>query len=724
MSDNELNCNHNHNEKHENENCHTHSHENCSCHSHSHNHNHKHSHSHENEKHEHHHEHHHDNLKCSCCHDDDDEHEHEEESKSVVIKRMIISAISLALAIFFEHFIIIANVQTQNIQIDFGKTIYLALYLISYLPIAKPVFHGAIKNIRKGNIFGEQFLMCVASLGAIFIGEYAEGVAVILLYTLGEFFQDYAVDKSRDSISALMDIRPEKANVIRNGKIESVLLDEIKIGEIIEVKPGERIGLDGKIIEGESFADTSALTGESVPRKIKVDDEVLAGFVNTNGVLKIKVTKPNSESAITRILNLTQKESKVKTRSEKFITRFSKVYTPIVCILAVFVAIFPSTILRLYYPQTFESLGGYQTFFYRALMFLVVSCPCALVISVPLSFFCGIGAFSKNGILVKGSNFIENLAKLKTVVFDKTGTLTKGIFSVSKIHAIEISENELLSLTALAESKSNHPIAKSILEEFEKTNKNCDFDNLISKIEEISGHGIRAIIKEENSEKCVLVGNAKLMKNENISDFVETEDAGTIVYVAVDSKFKGFLVISDEIKENSKSALEKLKKVGIQKNVMLTGDSERVAKAVADELKIDEIHANLLPENKVQEIEKIINSSSKKEKVAFVGDGVNDSPVLARADVGIAMGALGSDAAIEAADVVIMDDSLERLSKGIKIAKKTLAIVTQNIVFSLSIKVLIMILSALGITNMWVAVFGDVGVCFLAILNATRSFKN
>lgn len=709
MSDNELN--HNHNEEHEN----------CNCHSHSHNHNHNHSHSHENEKHEHH----HDNLKCACCHDDDDhEHEHEEESKSVVIKRMILSAISLALAIFFEHFIIIANVQTQNIQIDFGKTIYLALYLISYLPIAKPVFHGAIKNIRKGNIFGEQFLMCIASLGAIFIGEYAEGVAVILLYTLGEFFQDYAVDKSRDSISALMDIRPEKANVIRNGKIESVLLDEIKIGETIEVKPGERIGLDGKIIEGESFADTSALTGESVPRKIKVDDEVLAGFVNTNGVLKIKVTKPNSESAITRILNLTQKESKVKTRSEKFITRFSKVYTPIVCILAVFVAIFPSTILRLYYPQTFESLGGYQTFFYRALMFLVVSCPCALVISVPLSFFCGIGAFSKSGILVKGSNFIENLAKLKTIVFDKTGTLTKGIFSVSKIHAIEISENELLSLTALAESKSNHPIAKSILEEFEKTNKNCDFNTSISKIEEISGHGIKAIIKEENSEKCVLVGNEKLMKNEEVSSFVETEDAGTIVYVAVDSKFKGFLVISDEIKENSKSALEKLKKVGIQKNVMLTGDSEKVAKAVADELKIDEIHANLLPENKVQEIEKIINSSSKKEKVAFVGDGVNDSPVLARADVGIAMGALGSDAAIEAADVVIMDDNLERLSKGIKIAKKTLAIVTQNIVFSLSIKVLIMILSAFGITNMWVAVFGDVGVCFLAILNATRSFKN
>jgi len=698
-------CNHE-NHSHNNDEHHEHE-QNCSCHSH----NHKH-------------EHHHDNLKCSCCHDEDEEHE---EDKKVVIKKITISALLLIFGLLIEHSSSLKFL--KKIIPDFSQSFsndrlfYVVLYLVSYLTIAKDVIRGAVSNIRKGNIFGEQFLMCVASIGAIFVGEFAEGVAVMLLYTIGEFFQDYAVDKSRDSISALMDIRPETANVIRNGKIENVSPNEIKIGEIIEVKPGERIALDGKIIEGESFADTSALTGESVPRKIKINDEVLAGFVNTQGLIKIEVSKLNSESAITRILNLTQQESAVKARSEKFITRFSKVYTPIVCILAVFVAVFPASFLKLFYPETFVELGGYQTFIYRALMFLVVSCPCALVISVPLTFFSGIGAFSKNGILVKGSNFVENLAKLSTVVFDKTGTLTKGVFSVTKIKSFNIEENEFLKLVSLAESKSNHPISKSIIEYYKKSsnqnnNENCE----IEKIEEIAGHGIKAII----NKKEILVGNSKLMKAKNVKDFDESklselnEEIGTIVFVAVDSNFEGYLVISDEIKENSKNALQKLKKVGVKKTVMLTGDHEKVANQVANILGIDEVHANLLPENKVQEIEKLINSANKNEKVAFVGDGVNDSPVLARADVGIAMGGLGSDAAIEAADVVIMDDNLERLSKGIKIARKTVKIVTQNIIFSLAVKIAIMILSALGITNMWVAVFGDVGVCFLAILNAIR----
>ena len=606
---------------------------------------------------------------------------------------------------------------------DTPRLIYDILYLAAYLICGRDVVKGAIRNIHKGNIFGEQFLMTVASVGAIFVGEYAEAVAVMLFYNLGEFVQDYAVDRSRDSISALMDIRPDTATVIRDGKEIVVSPEEVEIGEIIQVKPGERVPLDGIVIEGKSFADTSALTGESVPREVSVDSEVLAGFVNQSGLLKIRVTKSYGESAVTRILNLTQEASEVKAKSEKFIARFARVYTPIVCIAALLVAILPPLALQFFAPELFEKYG-WSVWIYRALTFLVVSCPCALVISVPLAFFCGIGSASSSGVLIKGSNFVEVLSKAKIAVFDKTGTLTKGIFDVVEVNpANGFTNDSLLAIATHAESYSNHPISKSL-----KKAHHCVLCDALKILEpeEISGFGIRAVVEG----KAVLAGNAKLMKEKNVTGFEGyTNDrklVGTIVHVAVDGVYAGNIVISDQEKDDSRIAIQNLKKLGIKKTVMLTGDTKATAQVVAENLGIDEVYADLLPENKVQQVETLMKGTGverSRNTLIFVGDGINDSPVLARADAGIAMGALGSDAAIEAADVVIMDDKPSRLIDAIKISRRTMSAVWQNIYVSIGVKVAIMILGAVGIGNMWLAVFGDVGVCLLAVANSSRVLR-
>lgn len=661
------------------------------------------------ERHHAHHEHHHDSLSCGCCHDDDDDGDEEDKGKTV--RKMVVSALLLVAGIVIAH----ADIPGAAGAQPFARTIPLAMFLVSYLIIGKDIIRGAISNIRRGNIFGEQFLMTIASVGAVLIGEPAEGVAILLLYTVGEFFQDYAVDKSRASISSLMDIRPETARAIRNGTEQTVSPETIAVGETIEVRPGERIALDGRIISGESFADTSALTGESVPRRIAAGDEVLAGFINTEGVIRIETTKEFSESAVSRILHLTKEASEVKAKSEKFITRFAKVYTPAVCIAALAVALIPPALLKLAGNDV-----SFRIWFYRALMFLVVSCPCALAISIPLSFYSGIGAASKNGILVKGSNFIESLAKARTFVFDKTGTLTKGVFKVSKVVCSGgFSPEELVALANSAESKSNHPIARSIAEHAAENLPEKEIPGA-DDITEIAGLGVVAHIGGQK----VAVGNARLMekecargfKKENADDF-----CGTVVHVAVGGTYAGAIHISDELKENAANAISGIRKSGARKIAMLTGDSESAARKIAGELGLDEFHAALLPEQKVAHLESYIAENAGA--VAFVGDGVNDSPVLARADIGIAMGAIGSDASIEAADIVIMDDNIARIPTGIRIAKKTVSIVWQNIVFSLAIKTAIMVLSALGITNMWFAVFGDVGVCFLAVLNAMRALK-
>ena len=584
-----------------------------------------------------------------------------------------------------------------------------------------------------GEIFDEKFLMSIASVGAIFVGEIGEAVAVMIFYNLGEFFQDYAVDKSRNSISALMDIRPDKAFVVRNGKVEEEKPENVKIGEIIEVKPGERVALDGEIEEGSSFMDTSALTGESVPRKVEKGSAILAGFVNSEGVVRIRVTKTYGESAVTRILELTEKAAEAKAKSEKFITRFAKYYTPIVCILALCVAVLPPLALSVFAPEIFAQYG-WHTWIYRALMFLVVSCPCALVISVPLSFFSGIGAASRHGILIKGSNYIEALSKVDTAVFDKTGTLTKGTFAVSKVFAVEgVGEDELLALAAHAEYYSVHPISKSLCSAHQKMNLKNGLDNSCCELcirknaREISGHGI----KIELDQKTVLAGNEKLLEKENIQidpkikiQLEEKKLAGTTVHVAENGVYKGCIVISDELKKDAKKTIGALKKCGVRQTAMLTGDNQKTAQIVAGELGIDRLFAGLLPEDKVNRVKELIEQKTqKKGSLVYVGDGINDSPVLACADVGVAMGALGSDAAIEAADVVIMDDKPERLIDAIKISRSTMAVVWQNVVLSLGIKVAIMVLGTLGVTGMWLAVFGDVGVTFFAVLNAMRILR-
>ncbi len=586
-----------------------------------------------------------------------------------------------------------------------GNLLSIILFATSYLIIGGDVVLTAIKNIARGEIFDENFLMSIATIGAFFIGEYPEAVAVMLFYQVGEMFQGYAVNKSRKSISSLMNIRADYANVLRDNKEIKVSPEDVYIDEIIIVKPGERIPLDGVVIEGTSFIDTAALTGESVPREIKEGNEILSGTINTNGVLKVKVNKEYGESTVARILELVENASNKKAPTEKFITKFAKVYTPIVVIVAIVVAIIPPLILK---DATFSE------WIYKALSILVVSCPCALVVSIPLGFFSGIGAASKKGILVKGGNYLEALKESEVVVFDKTGTLTKGVFKVTEINTENISESELLEITAIGESHSNHPIAKSIIQAYGKDINKEEIKNY----KEISGYGIEASIRDNN----VLIGNSKLMKSYNIN-YEEKKSIGTIVHVAINGLYKGNIVISDEIKENVKEALKSLKSAGIKKTVMLTGDNKLVAEEVAKNIGIDEVYSELLPGDKVGKVEELLNRSDTKGKVVFVGDGINDAPVLARADIGVAMGGVGSDAAIEAADVVLMQDNIYSLVDSIQVSKRTSKILWQNIIFSLGVKIAVMILVVLGLTNMWAAVFADVGVTLIAVLNSMRIIR-
>lgn len=588
---------------------------------------------------------------------------------------------------------------------DFKGALALILFVASYLLIGGKVVLTAIKNIARGQLFDENFLMTVATIGAFSISEYPEAVAVMLFYEIGETIQGYAVNKSRSSISSLMDIRADYANIIIDGKEKKVSPETVKVEDIILVKPGEKIPLDGIVVEGESFVDTSALTGESVPRKIAVNDEILSGGINTNGVLKVKVTKKFGESTVSRILEMVENAANKKANTEKFITKFAKVYTPIVVALAILIAVVPSIFIK-------DAL--FSTWLYRALVFLVVSCPCALVVSVPLGFFAGIGGASKKGVLVKGSNYLELLKDLETVVFDKTGTLTEGVFTVTEINTNNIQKEKLIEVAAMAESFSNHPIAISIIKEY---GKEIDKE-VIEEYEEIAGHGIKAVINNEE----VLIGNAKLMNQFNIS-YNEVDSIGTVVYCAINGEFKGSIVISDKIKENADEALINLKAAGVKKTVMLTGDNKKTAEKVGEKVNIDEVHSELLPLGKVKEVEKLLKASNKNGRLAFVGDGVNDAPVLARADIGIAMGGIGSDAAIEAADVVLMKDDINALVDAINVSKKTNKILWQNIIFALGVKVIVMVLGTFGIANMWTAVFADVGVTIIAIINSTRCFR-
>lgn len=588
---------------------------------------------------------------------------------------------------------------------DFKGALALILFVASYLLIGGKVVLTAIKNIARGQLFDENFLMTVATIGAFSISEYPEAVAVMLFYEIGETIQGYAVNKSRSSISSLMDIRADYANIIIDGKEKKVSPETVKVEDIILVKPGEKIPLDGIVVEGESFVDTSALTGESVPRKIAVNDEILSGGINTNGVLKVKVTKKFGESTVSRILEMVENAANKKANTEKFITKFAKVYTPIVVALAILIAVVPSIFIK-------DAL--FSTWLYRALVFLVVSCPCALVVSVPLGFFAGIGGASKKGVLVKGSNYLELLKDLETVVFDKTGTLTEGVFTVTEINTNDIQKEKLIEVAAMAESFSNHPIAISIIKEY---GKEIDKE-VIEEYEEIAGHGIKAVINNEE----ILIGNAKLMNQFNIS-YNEVDSIGTVVYCAINGEFKGSIVISDKIKENADEALINLKAAGVKKTVMLTGDNKKTAEKVGEKVNIDEVHSELLPLGKVKEVEKLLKASNKNGRLAFVGDGVNDAPVLARADIGIAMGGIGSDAAIEAADVVLMKDDINALVDAINVSKKTNKILWQNIIFALGVKVIVMVLGTFGIANMWTAVFADVGVTIIAIINSTRCFR-
>jgi len=586
-----------------------------------------------------------------------------------------------------------------------NEWLQIALFIISYIIVGGDVVKRAVKNIFKGQVFDENFLMSIATIGAFFIGEYPEGVAVMLFYQVGELFQSYAVGKSRKSIASLMDIRPDYANVKKGDELVKVDPDEVQIGDIILIKAGEKIPLDGKVIEGSSMIDTSALTGESVPREVEVGSDILSGCININGVITAEVTKEFGESTVSKILDLVENASSKKSNSEQFITKFARYYTPVVVIIAVFLAIIPPLVID---GATFSD------WIYRALAFLVVSCPCALVISIPLSFFGGIGGASKKGVLVKGSNYLEALAETEIVVFDKTGTLTKGVFNVQEIHPEGVSKEELLELTAHAESYSNHPISLSLKRAYSK-----EIDNgRISDVEEISGHGVIATV----DGKKVMVGNIKLMKMMDIPYF-KGELIGTIVHVAVNNKYIGYIVIADEVKEDSAQAIKELKAANIKQTVMLTGDNKSIGSKVAKELGLDKVYAELLPADKVEKLEELFSQKYKKGKLAFVGDGINDAPVLARADIGIAMGGLGSDAAIEAADVVIMTDEPSKIATTMKISKKTLKIAHQNIVFAIGIKIIVLILSAFGITTMWAAIFADVGVTIIAVLNAFRALN-
>ncbi|ERT46381.1 heavy metal translocating P-type ATPase [Fusobacterium vincentii] len=606
--------------------------------------------------------------------------------KEVII---IISAVLFAIALF----------------VKMNQTLQLILMLVAYILLGKDTVLKAVKNVEKGDFFDENFLMTIATLGAIIIGEYPEAVAVMLFYEIGELFQSYAINKSRKSIADMMDIKPEYANVIRDNKSQKVDPDEVKIDEIIEIKPGERVPLDAIIVKGETTLDTSALTGESVPVEVREGATILSGCININALILAKVTKEYFDSTVNKVLDLVENAASKKSTSERLITRFAKIYTPIVIGLAVLLAIFPPIISGEY---------NFRVWIFRALSFLVVSCPCAFVISIPLSFFSGIGAASRAGVLIKGGNYLEALSKVDTVVLDKTGTLTKGVFNVQKVIVIDknIKEDEFISLVAMAESGSNHPISKSIQKYY---NKEID-TNSINSIKEISGKGIEAVI----NNKKILVGNEKLI---DVPNDIIINDIGTILYVEIENKFAGYIVISDEIKKDAKKTIKDLKDIGIKKSVMLTGDVEKVAKKVGEELGLDEIYSNLLPQDKVSKFEEIIKNKNSKGNVVFVGDGINDAPVLARADVGIAMGAMGSDAAIEAADVVIMTDEPSKIVTAIKSSKKTMKIAMQNIILAFGVKAIALILSALGIADMWMAVFADTGVTILAVLNSFRALK-
>lgn len=605
--------------------------------------------------------------------------------------------------------IIIAAVLVIALQfIPVKGYVRFGLYMIPYFVIGYDILKKAGNGILNRQIFDENFLMAVATIGAIALGDYKEGTAVMLFYQIGELFQSYAVGKSRRNISDLMDIRPDYANVEKDGELEQVDPDEIEIGMVIVVQPGEKVPIDGVVVEGTSSLNTSALTGESVPREVSVDDEIISGCINMTGLLKIRTTKEFGESTVSKILELVENASSRKSRSENFISKFAKIYTPAVCYGALALAILPP-IVRMAFMGLAPEWGDWV---YRALTFLVISCPCALVISIPLSFFAGIGGASREGVLVKGSSFLETLSQTKIVVFDKTGTMTKGVFEVNGIHHSPYKDEELLEYAALAESYSTHPISKSLQRAYGKPIDK----NRVSDVEEIGGHGLTAKV----DGKVVAAGNAKLMKKLGI-EYHDCSHVGTIVHVAIDGKYAGHILISDVIKEHAAEAIAALKKSGIEKTVMLTGDAKNVADHVAAQLGIDEVCSELLPGDKVEKVEELLTKKSEKDKLAFVGDGINDAPVLSRADIGIAMGALGSDAAIEAADIVLMDDDPLKISKAIRISRKCIRIVYENIYFAIGIKVICLVLGALGIANMWFAIFADVGVMILAVLNAIRT---
>lgn len=612
----------------------------------------------------------------------------EDEMKEQLIK-IIISFILMIVSILFKFDVMYLN----NI-----------LFIIAYIIVGYEVVFKAIKNIFKGEVFDENFLMSVATIGAFCIGEFPEAVCVMLFYQVGEFFQDYAVDKSRKSVASLMDIRPDYANICRGKDIEKVCPEIVKKGDIILVKPGEKVPLDGVVVEGEAMLDTKAITGESIPRRVSVDSFILSGCINNDGMLKIKVNKEFGESTVCKILDLVENASNRKSKSENFISKFAKYYTPIVVVSALILAIIPPLFLN----------DSFSDWIYRALSFLVVSCPCALVISIPLSFFGGIGAASKNGVLVKGSNYLEMLSKSSIIMCDKTGTLTEGNFKVQKINSIGYKDKELLKYAAFAECFSNHPISISLKEEYGK-----DIDkNVVKNTREISGRGVYSLV----DGKEVLIGNEKLMDEYKIK-YKKSDDVGTVVYIAIDKKFAGYIVISDEIKEDSYKAIELFRKNNINKIIMLTGDHDNISSDVSKKLRLDSYYAELLPTDKVSLVEEEMKNKNLNEKLIFIGDGINDAPVLALADIGIAMGGVGSDAAIEAADIVIMNDEISKVADTIKISKKTMRIVGENIFFAIGVKILVLILSALGISSMWAAVFADVGVSVLAIINALRILR-
>ena len=620
-----------------------------------------------------------------------------------MLVRIIVTAVLFVGLFVFEKFVPITS-----------RILRFAVYMVPYFVISYDILKKAFKGIIKGQVFDENFLMAVASLGAVAIavyenGSYNEAVAVMLFYQIGELFQSYAVGKSRRSISELMDIRPDYANLEVDGKTQQVDPDEVEVGSIIVVSAGEKIPIDGVIVEGSTTLDTSSLTGESVPRNAKENDEVISGCINLSGTVRIRTTKPFGESTVSKILDLVENSSSKKSKSEQFISKFARIYTPAVCGGALALALIPPVVSLIIGNEAM-----WLIWIYRALTFLVISCPCALVISIPLSFFAGIGGASKEGVLVKGSNYLETLSKTKIVVFDKTGTMTKGKFEVTEIAPIGIDRGELLRLTAYAESYSSHPISRSIKDAY---GKEID-DSKISDVNEISGNGVSAIV----DSRKIAVGNSRLMDKLGV-EYTACDKVGTVVYVAVDGKYCGYILIADALKPTSVSAVRELKKCGVRKTVMLTGDSKKVADEVAKELGADEVYSELLPADKVSQVERLLADKGEKEKLAFVGDGINDAPVLSRADIGIAMGALGSDAAIEAADIVLMDDDPMKISKAIKISSKCLRIVNENIYFALGVKALCLILGAVGIANMWVAIFADVGVMVLAVLNAIRALS-